>query len=399
MMRILYVWDADYPWDVRTEKICLSLTQDGHQVVIAARNRQGLPRSETRPEGVVERLPPFRFPGGDYLSFPAFFNPFWLGHLRKLHRRHRIDLVIVRDLPLAPTALLTFRGRCPVILDMAENYPAMIADIWDDGRAHPWDFVVRNPRIVAAIERHALRRVTHVLTVVEESQARLLRLGVPAERVSVVSNTPPLSRITELARRSESDPLRVVYLGLMETHRGVTQLLEAAKLLTDAGIALRLDLVGDGRDHDAYRAHAARLGMRAPALVFHGRLRHEQAIEVVTRSHIGVVPHHARESWNTTIPNKLFDYMAAGLAVVSSDAVPAARIIAETGAGLVFRGVNATDLAAKLRMLLDLSSWDRCRHNGQQAVRTRYNWEADSAVLLSVASRLQQRILRGQRTA
>ena len=50
---------------------------------------------------------------------------------------------------------------------------------------------------------------------------------------------------------------------------------------------------------------------------------------------VGLVPHHADEAWNTTIPNKLFDYMAAGLPVISSDARPCARILRSTGAGLI----------------------------------------------------------------
>jgi glycosyltransferase involved in cell wall biosynthesis len=100
------------------------------------------------------------------------------------------------------------------------------------------------------------------------------------------------------------------------------------------------------------------------------------------------VPHHARESWNTTIPNKLFDYMAAGLAVVSSDAVPAARVINETGAGLVFRSGDSRDLAEKLTQLVDIQTWERFRRLGREAVLSRCNWESDTRVLLDVVSRV-----------
>jgi glycosyltransferase involved in cell wall biosynthesis len=385
-VRVLYVWDADYPWDVRTEKICLTLAQHSHHVVIAARNREGKPRREALPEGIVERLPAFRVPGGGFLSFPAFFNPVWLRHLSRLGVRHRIDIVIVRDLPLAPAALLASRGRWPVVLDMAENYPAMIADIWTDGRAGPLDVLVRNPRIVAAVERFTVRHAAHILTVVEESKERVERLGVPAHRVSVVSNTPPISRVAPLAPRMSGEPLRIVYLGLIEKHRGVEELLLAARELAAAGVEFALDMVGDGKDYGYMRRRAADLRLTAPRVVFHGRLPHGNAIAILRRAHVGVVPHHARESWNTTIPNKLFDYMAAGLAVVSSDAAPAARIIRETGAGLLFDSGDATDLAQKLRQLRDLSVWDRYRRSGQEAVLSRYNWESETRVLLEVVS-------------
>ena len=36
--KIVYIWDGDYPWDIRVEKICLSLVNAGYEVHIAARN-------------------------------------------------------------------------------------------------------------------------------------------------------------------------------------------------------------------------------------------------------------------------------------------------------------------------------------------------------------------------
>jgi hypothetical protein len=57
-MRIVYLWDADYPWDVRTEKVCAALTAAGHEVRIAARNRGWRDEAERRPEGTVHRMRP-----------------------------------------------------------------------------------------------------------------------------------------------------------------------------------------------------------------------------------------------------------------------------------------------------------------------------------------------------
>ncbi len=390
-MRILYVWDSDYPWDVRTEKICLALTRAGHEVVISARNLGRQPRSERIPEGIVERLPFFGFPGGRHLSFPAFLNPLWLAHLEGIVRRHRIDLILCRDLPLGPAALLVSNRRWPVVMDMAENYPAMIADIWSDGRAGGLDLLIRNPSLVAAVERWALPRFDHVLTVVEESSDRVRELGVDPDRISVVSNTPSLDRLQPLRPRTEGDTLRVVYLGLMEHHRGVSDVLEAVARLVSDGVKVRCDIIGDGRDLDEFRRRALALNLGEPSLMFHGRLAHPDAIRIVNDAHIGLVPHRATPSWNTTISNKLFDYMAGGLAVVTSDAVPSARVVRETGAGTIFRAGDASQLARAIRQLLDISFWEQCRRQGQEAIRRQYHWEKDSRVLLDVVQHLANR--------
>lgn len=388
VVHILYVWDAEYPWDVRTEKICLALSRHGHEVVITGRNTEGSPRRERLPEGTVERLPSLGGRSWRMLSFPAFFNPLWVAHLRRLVRTHAIDLVMVRDLPLAPTALHAAGGRVPVILDMAENYPAMIADIWADGRPRLLDAVVRNPSIVAAVERYTLRRVTHTLTVVEESSDRLVGQGVPKSRTSVVSNTPSTDRILPLKPRTVGEPLRIVYLGLMERHRGIADLLLAAQTLAAARIKFRLDLVGDGRDYEHFMAYAADLGLTTEVLLFHGRLAHAEAIAVVGRAHVGIVPHHATPAWNSTISNKLFDYMAAGLAVVSSDAAPSARVTLETGAGVVYPSGDGKRLAEAIRRFQDLEFWEQSRRAGQEAIRSRYNWEHETRTLLAVVGRM-----------
>jgi glycosyltransferase involved in cell wall biosynthesis len=387
-VRVLYVWDAEYPWDVRTEKVCRALVQGGHQVVITARNLQGRARTEILPEGSVERLPAGPAVVRRWASFPAPFNPFWLAHLLRLIRRHRIDLVMVRDLPLCATALLAARGRMPVILDMAENYPAMISDVWTDGRQRPFDFLIRNPALVAGMERVVVGRVAHVLTVVEESSQRLITLGVPPERVSVVSNTPPKARITAASTGAGAGALRMVYLGLMEQHRGIACTLQAAAHLKRSAVSFHLDLIGDGRDYADLQRHAAALDLTAEEVTFHGRLAHPDAIGLVARAHVGLVPHEARESWNTTIPNKLFDYMAAGLAVVTSDAAPAARVVRETGAGLVFRSGDGQHLAEVIGQCLDSAVRNQYGQAGQQAIRSRYNWESDAQVLLDVVARV-----------
>jgi len=106
------------------------------------------------------------------------------------------DLIIVRDLPLAPLALVVARARgIPVVLDMAECYPEMLRARWKFGGATPVDALVRNPWLADILERATTRRVDHTLVMVEESRDRLLALGVSGDRVTIVSNTPVLSRL------------------------------------------------------------------------------------------------------------------------------------------------------------------------------------------------------------
>lgn len=393
--RIVYVWDADYPWDVRTEKTCLALSHAGHDVHIVARNKKWSPTLERLPEGTVHRMAPWRWVGrrlDAQLGFPAFFSPRWRRLLASTVREIGADLIIARDIPLCPAAVsVGKRFGIPVILDMAENYPAMMEAIWETGRNTVIDALVRNPARVAAVERWCVQRVDHIVVVVEESAERVTRLGVPTEKITVVSNTPSLSRVVpDPASRVTSSSragleLDVVYMGNIEVARGLLESITAIARLRQAGHTVRLRLIGKGRDDALVRQHAASLGLGPDAVEFLGYIAsHKEALDIVAAADVGLMPHQKCESWDTTIPNKLFDYMAAGLPVVSSNADPCERILAQTGAGVVFRSNDADDLAAALSRMFDPITRASLGAAGQRAIREQYNWERDASTFLDV---------------
>ena len=389
-MRIVYLWDADYPWDVRTEKVCLALTEAGHEVHVVARNRQWRPVRERLPEGTVHRMRPWRWLGrrlDGALGFPAFMSPRWISLLARAVREARAYVIVARDLPLCPTAILVGRlFRVPVVFDMAENYPALVRQLWAAGRQGRWDRLLRNPAAAAAVERFCLPRVDRVIAVVPESAARVVRAGVPASRVSVVGNTPPRDRVGRTpprVLRAAGEPLRLVYMGVMEVPRGILELLDAVAALRGRGEDVRLCLIGTGRDKALLEAHAAKLGLDGQHVEFTGWIAsHAEALERVAAADVGVIPHRRDEAWDTTIPNKLFDFMAAGLPVLASDAVPTARIIRETGCGLVHRSRDAESIARALLALRNPELRALLGDAGREAILTHYHWEADAAVLV-----------------
>ena len=388
-LRIVYLWDADYPWDVRTEKICATLTSAGHDVHIVARNRAWRATEERLPEGTVHRMPPWRWAGQRadvLLGFPAFFSPRWRRLLDSVLRRVRPDVLIVRDLPLAPTAIAIARRRhVPVVIDMAENYPAMMQMIFDARRQSMADYLVRNPAAVAAVERYSIARADRVLVVIDEMAERLAHLGVARERIDVVSNTPPRARAVEAPERqrpSPAEPITLVYLGLLEVPRGIAELIDAVALLRDEHTAVRCTIVGTGRDASLFHERARTLGLGPEHVRFLGYVDRATAMAAVRDADIGVLPHHANEAWNTTIPNKLFDYMAVALPVITSSVAPFARIVRDTGAGDVFDAGDARSLAAAIRRLGPADVRLARGSAGRRAVLDRFHWEHDTAVLL-----------------
>jgi glycosyltransferase involved in cell wall biosynthesis len=401
-MRILKVCDGEYPWDVRAEKISHALTDGGHAVHMVARNRDRRASREQLPECTVHRLAAWSLFGTrlDAASqFPAFFNPRWLELIRRVAREERCESILVRDLPLAPTAIAVGRMlRIPVVLDMAENYPAMIRDLWTTASVRFGDAVVRNPRAVEAVERWTVARADHILVVVEESRDRLVsELGVAAERITVVGNTPSLDRLEPLAEGSRARhsppvgtrPLEMVYLGRLELARGVGTAIEAVARCRDRGVPVRFSVIGDGRARAEFVAVRDRLGLGEDEVRLLGFIPYQDALRIVSGADVGIIPHFANESWNTTVPNKLFDYMAAGLCVITSDARPAKRVVEQEGAGIWFESGNVESLAQVLERLWREQDAAAYGHRGMRAIRDRWHWENDARRLLGVFTALQ----------
>lgn len=394
---IVYVWDADYPWDVRTEKVTLALARAGHVVSIVARNKAWRQTTEVLPEGTVHRMRPWKWAGKSLdglLGFPAFFSPRWIKLIERTCRDANADLIIVRDLPLCPTALgVGKRLGIPVMLDMAENYPAMMRVLWETGRNRISDHLVRNPAITARLEQRCVHAVDQILVVVEESADRVAALGVPRDRITIVSNTPPLVRLDRTLHDqcTARDNVDVVYMGNLEVARGLLESVDAIAHLKSRGKRVRLRIIGRGRDELLIRQRCESQGLGALDVEFLGYIKsHAEALQIVAHSDVGLMPHRKNDSWDTTIPNKLFDYMAAGIPVVSSDAAPCARILRETGAGRIFASGDAQAMAAAIEEVSRPGVGAEMGGAGRRAIRTRYNWEYDTMTLLNAVSTMKK---------
>ncbi len=393
-MRICKVWDADYPWDVRVEKVINACTDVGWDVDLVCRNEKRLPRLERHGALQIHRLP-YLAPAFGRLNrmvnFPYFFNPVWISKILQVAGKTRPDVILVRDLPLAITGILAHQTLgIPVVLDLAENYPAMLRDTWRLGPFRPSNIIVRNPRIAEWVERYALARADHIIVVVEESASRLIRLGVDRSKISVVSNTPPRDRAPKVNSLHSpvdlpaGDPV-IMYLGNLDPGRGVDTLIGAMPAVVRMAPHAHLVIIGTGILFDFLRSQAVRLEVQR-AVTFLGRVPHASVHSHLSHADICVIPHDSTDSNNTTISNKLFDYMAAGKAVVVSDCPPTARVVRSVRCGLVFPSRDSFALAERIRELLNPSTRDVMGQQGRDAVRNEYNWERDSRVLVQVLS-------------
>ncbi len=390
------IWDSEYPWDVRVEKVCATLAAAGHQVELVCRNRRREPLVEAHPGLRIHRMPvleswPRRLERAS--SFPAFPNPRWYRHTVRTFRSTGAEVILCRDLPLAPMALAAGRTLgLPVIVDLAEHYPGLLKDLYNLHDFRMGNLLVRNPWLAAIVERWSLPRADAVWVVVEEMGQRLAEMGVDPAAVTLVSNTPLAERVARSKRESGAphDPsvLRLVYLGNVERSRGLSVVLDAVAML--GGLPrVTLDVFGDGSSFESDRARARGLGLGDRA-TFHGRRPYEEILDRLSEFDAGVIPHHATDHWNFTVQNKLFDYFSASLPVLVSSMPPAARIVTGLGAGLVFQDRDAASLGRAILDLADPAVRSAMGAAGRRAVERQYNWSVDGARMVASLERLRR---------
>lgn len=392
-LNVLYLWDADYPWDVRVEKICQSLTRHGHVVHIAARNLGRRATYELADNLHIHRLKPLDNDRLNYaLSFPAFFNPRWGRLLDSIITNHDIDLVIVRDLPMAIAGIRAGRRHgLPTLFDMAEDYVAMIWNVWKHKRWSPLNLAVRNPYLAKLVERYTLPRVDHTLVVIEEAIDVVRRAGGDPDAVTIVGNTPRLDEYTSCENRVPPDlaadmdgRFTVIYTGGVKLERGLKVALDAIEQLVPTMPDLLFVVVGTGHSLDELKQVATHKRLN-DHVRWTGWVDHKDMLGYIKLANVGVIPNFASDHTNRTIPNKLFDYMAFGIPVVASDAIPMKRIIDQTRCGTTFASGNAPDLARAISEVraspVDFGG------NGRTWVRREYHWGNDEQRLLRAVAR------------
>ncbi len=391
-MNILYVWDADYPWDIRVEKICTSLVQHGHEIHIAARNLKKQPEYEQINNLHIHRLKTYKNNKINYvLSFPVFFSPIWKRFLNKIIKSNKINLIIVRDLPMAIAGIVVGkRHHLPVIFDMAENYVAMVKNFWKHRKFEGLNILVRNPYFAAMVEKYTLKNMDHILVVVEESKQYVLSKGVNPHKVTIIGNTPPLElfRSTSYQKNQLIDQIKnkysVIYVGGIQMGRGIHLVLQSIVKVVKKIPNFLFVVVGDGYGTNILKEMISKNNLQEYVL-WVGWVKHQDIYNYIRASKVGIIPHFVSEHTNSTVPNKLFDYMGFGLPVIASDAIPLKRILEEEKCGLVYESGNAEDLAEKLISLFN-SNIDYSG-NGINAVMNKYNWDLDTNRLIKVLSK------------
>lgn len=192
-------------------------------------------------------------------------------------------------------------------------------------------------RLSLALTRRAVNTAAHVIVSGDGWREKFIeRWRTDPARATTVENG---TRVVELLERgdlrafrsaaTESSPVTLVYLGSFYPWQGVPVLLRALARVREQAVSARLLLIGSGPGLDDARLSVEALGL-GESVTFTGRLRPAEYAPLLADADIGVAPYC---DWPEFSGLKLFDYKAAGLAIVASgrDGQPATLRHGKTG--------------------------------------------------------------------
>lgn len=342
--------------DVRiVEKESRALADAGHDVAVVAR----MP--------VLQDLNNLKFLGIKIGETSRWLRPWIAGRAAmKLVGSFSPAAVHFHDPELIPFAMALKRRGCKVVYDVHENVPDDIySKDWIPGFAR-----AGVSRFAEFIERVSAARCDAVVAATPKIAERFRAYGA---RVVLVRNSV---RLDEFANNQAGVRRRqAVYVGKVSFNRGLFEMVEGCGR---AG----LPLVLAGR---AEPAEAAWLKTAGAGVEWKGEIGRAEVASLLEESSIGLCLLHDEPNFIEALPTKIFEYMAAGLPIISTDLPISRKIVQDACCGVIIP-VNAAGRLADALMSLDADDKRRFElgEAGRRAVSRDYNWQDDAAELIKL---------------
>jgi glycosyltransferase involved in cell wall biosynthesis len=369
MVRVAHLTSVHPTFDVRIfQKECKSLIQAGYDLVLIAPHGkdeilEGVPvRTIERPHNKILRILT-----GSWRIYQAVRKD-----NRQIYHFHDTELI-----PLG--LLLRLRGK-QVIYDMHENAPgALSTKEWIPAS-------LRQPisKIFEVFERLVLNNF-HVIFA-EKSYADEYPW---LKQTSIVLNYPLADQLLQINAEKFVQPT-IGYVGDVREDRGAVATIEALTLLQRKGTSPHWLCMG--RINDKLRERLEKVVEAERLSVdFRGYTVSKEAHPLVAKTHIGLAVVARTPNNIGSLLTKLFEYMALGIPLITSDFPLYKELIEGIGCGICVAPEKPQELADAIEYLLfhpeEAAEMGR---RGREAVRANYNWNTEAKKLLEVYQTLSQ---------
>lgn len=328
----------DLTSEQRVHKVCMYLSGSGFDVVLVGRlRRKNLPL-DIRPYKtrrlflLFEKGPLFYAEYNLRLFFYLLFHP--------------ADILVANDLDTLLANYLVAKIKGSTVVHDSHEYYTGVPEL--EGRP----FV---KKIWKSIENYFFPKLKYIYTV-NDSIAKLYKDEYGVE-VKVVRNFPVLSPSPSeragVRQRKElglpSDKKIILYQGSVNVDRGLVEAVEAMRYVNDAVLLV----VGGGDILEEVKAKAEKLNLGGE-VIFKKRVPFEELWNYTSHADIGIsLDKDTNINYRFSLPNKIFDFIHAGVPVLASDLVEIKKIFSRYDIGDLIESHDPQHIAAKINSMLN----------------------------------------------
>lgn len=373
MKRVIVSVINDLVTDQRVNKSCLTLQQMGYEVLLVGRKQRKSPPMDERPYSthrmklLFEKGPLFYAEFNTRLFFFLLF--------------HKADFLLSNDLDTALPNYFISRMKCVRMIYDSHEYFTEAPELVDRPRVQ---------RVWKRIEGFVVPRLKEMITVCD-SIAALFEEKYKV-KCHVVRNIPPKAALPPKGDKTvlnlpDDKHLLVLQGSGINIQRGAEELVEAMQYLDDCFLMV----IGGGDVLPTLKQMSKDMHIE-DRIRFLPRMPYQQMMAYTQLAELGfVLDKDTNLNYRYCLPNKLFDFIQAGVPIVASNLVEVGKIIKKYNIGLFIPDHDPRSIAATIREGLDNAAQRSEWQQGLSNAAGDLCWEKESQVLMEIYAHFTDR--------
>lgn len=355
----------DLVTDQRVHRTCTTLQEMGYDVLLVGRRKHdSLPLAERKYK--THRM---KLSAEKGIWFYIFFQ--W--RLFLFLRKQQVDLFVANDLDtLWPNYVVAKRKKKPLVYDTHEIFTEVPELVNRQFKQKIWK----------RLERRLFPKLKYTFTV-NDSIAEWYE-NAYGNRPLVVRNIPNMNLPSRTLTRKEvhlpeNKKIIVLQGAGINVHRGAEEMVEAMKFLDNTILVI----IGSGDVIHVLKEMAEQNHLDEKVL-FIGKLPPDELRAWTRLADMGVtLDKDTNINYRFSLPNKIFDYIHAGIPVLASDLVEVRKIVESYNVGKITPNHDPESIAKIIREMLASPEYSTWKSNTQKAA-AELNWEKEKENLVVV---------------